>query len=166
MVSHNSDGGRQDDRHESRDQRLDRNWTELLQELRVTQTGVQILAGFLLTLPFQARFAGLPPFERGIYLVTVLLSCVATILLVAPVAVHRALFRRHEKDRLVDAADRLARAGLGALGLSLTGVVTLVFSVVLGRWEGIVAGSALLVAIVAFWVVIPLRLRRVLPPAP
>ena len=61
-----------------------------------------------------------------------MLSCVATILLVAPVAVHRALFRRHEKDRLVDAADRLARAGLAALGLSLTGVVTLVFSVVAG----------------------------------
>ena len=154
-----------DGRSETHNERADRNWNELLQELRVTQTGVQILAGFLLTLPFQARFGGLSSFERGIYLVTVVLSCVATILLVAPVAVHRALFRRHEKDRLVDAADRLARAGLAALGLSLTGVVALVFSVVLGRAEGIIAGSALLVAVVVFWVVIPLRLRSALPPA-
>src|SRR4051812_35091858 len=110
-------GPPRDGRNETRDQRLDRNWNELLQELRVTQTGVQILAGFLLTLPFQARFAGLPSFERWVYLATVLVTCFATILLIAPVAVHRALFRRHEKDRLVDAADRLARAGLGALGL-------------------------------------------------
>ena len=68
---------------------------------------MQILAGFLLTLPFQARFGGLSTSERTLYLVTAFISCVATILLVAPVAVHRALFRRHEKDRLVDAADRL-----------------------------------------------------------
>jgi O-antigen/teichoic acid export membrane protein len=153
-----------DERHESRNQRLDRNWNELLQELRVTQTGVQILAGFLLTLPFQARFAGLATFERWLYLVTVLVSCFATILLIAPVAVHRALFRRHEKDRLVDAADRLARAGLAALGLAVTGVVMLVFTVVLGRWQGLVAGAALLVSIIVFWLVIPRRLRERTPP--
>jgi len=140
-----------DDRDESRDQRLDRNWNELLQELRVTQTGVQILAGFLLTLPFQTRFSQLSTFEETLYLVTAFVSCVATILLVAPVAVHRALFRRHEKDRLVDAADRLARAGLVCLGLAVTGVVTLVFSVVLGQWQALPAGASLLTLIIVFW---------------
>jgi O-antigen/teichoic acid export membrane protein len=155
-----------DERNETRNQRLDRNWIELLQELRVTQTGVQILAGFLLTLPFQARFAGLGTFERWIYLGTVLVSCFATILLVAPVAVHRALFRRHEKDRIVEAGDRLARAGIAALGLSVTGVVTLVFSVVLGRWQGLVAGAALLCSVFVFWLLIPRRLRERTPPAP
>jgi len=154
-----------DDRNESRDQRLDRNWNELLQELRVTQTGVQILAGFLLTLPFQTRFAGLSTFERTLYLATALTSCIATILLVAPVAVHRALFRRHEKDRLVDAADRLARAGLVCLGLAVTGVVALIFSVVIGPWAALVAGVALLTLIIIFWWVIPRRLRALVPPA-
>ncbi|WP_426561714.1 DUF6328 family protein [Angustibacter sp. McL0619] len=155
-----------DQRHETRNQRLDRNWNELLQELRVTQTGVQILAGFLLTLPFQIRFAGLGSYERWLYLATVLVSCFATILLIAPVAVHRALFRRHEKDRLVEAGDVLARAGLTALGLAVTGVVMLVFTVVLGRWQGVVAAGALLCSIVVFWWVIPRRLRQRTPAAP
>src|SRR3954470_16146776 len=127
-------------RNETREERLDRNWNELLQELRVTQTGVQLLAGFLLTLPFQQRFAELRDFERRVYLCTVLLACLATILLVAPVAVHRALFQRHQKDALVHTADWLARCGLGALGLTLTGVVALVFSVVVNRPAGLVAG--------------------------
>jgi hypothetical protein len=96
----------QDDREESHDQRMDRNWNELLQELRVSQTGVQILAGFLLTLPFQQRFEGLRAPERTLYLCTVVVACASTLLLVTPVVLHRALFRRHAKDTLVHAADR------------------------------------------------------------
>jgi hypothetical protein len=150
----------QDDRNESRDERLDRNWNELLQELRVSQTGVQILAGFLLTLPFQSRFAGLETPERVLYLVTVVIACTATILLVTPVAIHRTLFRRHAKDRLVQAADRLARAGLAALGLAVSGVVALVFTVVVGRWAGAAAAASALAALATFWWLLP---RRMLP---
>lgn len=149
-----------DGRDETRDERLDRNWGELLQELRVSQMGVQILAGFLLTLPFQQRFAGLSGYERGLYLVTVLVACVATMLLIAPVAIHRALFRRHQKGRVVAAADVLARAGLATLGLAVTGVVTLVFTVVLGDGEGVVVGALLLLAIATFWWFVPHRLRH------
>ncbi len=148
-----------DDRQESHDQRMDRNWAELLQELRVSQTGVQILAGFLLTLPFQQRFSELGTPERVLYLGTVVVACVSTLLLVTPVVLHRALFRRHAKERLVRAADRLARAGLGALGVTVSGVVTLVFAMVVGRWEGVVAGTALLLALGSFWWVLPSRLR-------
>ena len=150
---------RRDDREESHDERMDRNWNELLQELRVSQTGVQILAGFLLTLPFQQRFKDLADAERGLYLVTVVVACVSTLLLVTPVVLHRALFRRHAKETLVRAADRLARAGLVALGVTVSGVVTLVFSIVLGGWFGVVAGVALLLALGASWWLLPSRLR-------
>lgn len=148
-----------DDRDESRDERMDRNWNELLQELRVSQTGVQILAGFLLTLPFQQRFSELPDLELKVYLATVVVACLSTILLVTPVALHRALFRRHQKERLVRAADRLARAGLASLGLAVSGVVTLVFGVVVGRSAGAIAGAMLLVILMLGWGVLP-RLMR------
>ncbi|HEX3002813.1 MAG TPA: DUF6328 family protein [Angustibacter sp.] len=150
---------RGDDRTESHDERMDRNWNELLQELRVSQTGVQILAGFLLTLPFQQRFSQLGTPERTLYLVTVVVACLSTLLLVTPVVLHRALFRRHAKDTLVRAADRLARAGLVALGVTVSGVVTLVFTVVLGGWGGAVAGTLLLLALGASWWLLPSRLR-------
>src|SRR5689334_19894510 len=83
-----------DGRDETEAERLDRNWTEMLQELRVTQTGTQILTGFLLTIPFQQRFAELDDTQRGIYLVLVAFAALATILALAPVSLHRALFRQ------------------------------------------------------------------------
>ena len=89
------------DRDETEAERLDRNWTSLLQELRVTQTGVQLLTGFLLTLPFQQRFTVLDGTMRTIYLITVACSIGSTVLLVAPVALHRVLFRRHRLDAIV-----------------------------------------------------------------
>src|ERR1043165_4341557 len=99
-------------RPETPEQRSDRNWNELLQELRVMQTGVQILTGFLLILPFQSRFADLDDYQRTVYL-TLVLVCVATTgLLVAPVALHRALFRKHLKRSVVTGGDLMARAGL------------------------------------------------------
>src|SRR5689334_12186764 len=94
-------------RNETPEQRSDRNWVELLQELRVMQTGVQILTGFLLTVPFQARFETLTSFQRGYYLVLMVLAALTTGLAVAPVALHRALFRRHVKARLVTVGDVL-----------------------------------------------------------
>src|SRR3954452_4229427 len=84
-----------DDRHETEAQRLDRNWSSLLQELRVAQTGVQLLTGFLLILPFQQRFSQLDTVMHGVFLVTFGCSIGSTVLLVAPAAMHRVLFRRH-----------------------------------------------------------------------
>src|ERR1700712_4015200 len=88
-------------RNETTVQRLDRNWTDLLQELRVVQTGVQFLTGFLLTLPFQQRFWQLSSRQHDLYLASVSASVVATAFLQAPVSVHRALFRRHQRDEEV-----------------------------------------------------------------
>ena len=149
-----------DDRNETEAQRLDRNWSSLLQELRVTQTGVQLLTGFLLTLPFQQRFTQLDETMRTVYLITVGCSLGATVLLVAPVGMHRTLFRRHRLDALVSAAHTCAIAGLNLLGLALGGVAVVIFDTVIGRTGAWIAGACTLVAFVTFWFLIPLPLRR------
>ncbi|OBA99949.1 sodium:proton antiporter [Mycobacteriaceae bacterium 1482268.1] len=148
------------DRDETEAQRLDRNWTSILQELRVTQTGVQLLTGFLLTLPFQQRFTQLDGTMRAVYLATVACSIGATVLLVAPVGMHRVLFRRHRLDAIVTAAHAFAIAGLALLGAALVGVAVVIFDTVMGRTGAWVAGGCTLVAFIAFWFLIPLPLRR------
>jgi hypothetical protein len=139
---------------------MDRNWNELLQELRVTQTGVQILSGFLLTLPFQARFGELHGQQRTIFLVAVALSTIATALLVSPVSSHRLLFRRGEKGTLVTMGDRLAKAGLVTLALTVTTVVLLIFNVVVGATAGWVAAACMLTFFTLIWLVLPLMVLR------
>jgi len=146
-------------RNETGMQRLDRNWAELLQELRVLQTGVQLLTGFLLTLPFQIRFATLDGFDRTVYLLTVALSVTATGLLIAPVALHRGLFRRHARHVMIAVAHRLAMAGLTVLGMAILGVVLLVFDVVAGRVVGLVAAAAIATILAVLWVVLPAYIR-------
>lgn len=147
------------ERGETEIQRLDRNWNNLLQELRVVQTGVQLLTGFLLTLPFQQRFDILVPSMRSLYLATVACSVGATVLLIAPVAMHRLLFRRHRLKVLVSAAHRCAYAGLALLGLALTGVTVIVFAAVAGSRPGLVAGACAVTLFVLFWSLLPLLLR-------
>jgi hypothetical protein len=153
------------ERSETEIQRLDRNWISLLQELRVVQTGVQLLTGFLLTLPFQQRFETLNTTMRVIYLVTVGCSIAATVLLEAPVAMHRLLFRRHRIEFVVSAAHRFAYAGLLLMGLALTGVAVVIFGAVAGPAAGAIAGVCAVTAQLGFWVVLPLRLRHEAPPA-
>jgi hypothetical protein len=158
--------GRSDDawdreaRDESPLERLDRNWGDLLQELRVVQTGVQLLTGFLLTLPFQQRFTSLAPWQRDAYLVAVGLSVGATALLVAPVALHRLLFREHRRGEVVAAAHRYALAGLAALALSVVVIVLLIGSVVAGTAAGAVLAAAALVVFAVLWLAVPLAVRR------
>ena len=149
-----------DERDETATQRLDRNWTDLLQELRVVQTGVQVLTGFLLTLPFQQRFTELTAFGRVLYLVTVAASVLATGLLVAPVMIHRLLFRRHARAVMVTGAHRMAVAGTSFLGVALTGVVLLVADVVFGRTAGHHRGVAGRRAAAGPVVRVPLALRH------
>lgn len=147
-------------RSETEEERLDRNWSSLLQELRVTQTGVQLLTGFLLTLPFQSRFTGIGAGLQAIYLVTVACSLAATVLLVAPVGMHRVLFRRHRLRTVVSVAHRCAYSGLLLLGLALVGVAIVVFGTVLGAAAALIAGAATAVAMVAAWVVFPVWMRQ------
>lgn len=159
-MEHPEAASRDADRNETDAQRLDRNWSSLLQELRVTQTGVQLLTAFLLTLPFQQRFTELDATMRTIYLITVGCSVGATILLVAPVGMHRVLFRKHRLDAIVSAANACAIAGLVLLGIALAGVGTVVFDTVVGRTGAWIAGGCTMAAFVIFWFLIPLPLRR------
>ena len=140
-------------------ERLDRNWDELLQELRVVQTGVQILAGFLLTLPFQQRFTEIEDTNRVVFLVAFALAVVATAFLVAPVSAHRLLFRRGRKDTLVAMASVCARVGLVSLALAVSAVTFVIFDVVTDTGVAVAAAAAALLLFLVNWLVLPLGLR-------
>jgi len=144
-----------DGRDETQTERLDRNWNEILQELRVTQTGTQILTGFLLTLAFQQRFTDLDAFQIDVYLILVVLAALSTGLGLAPVSLHRALFRKKAKSEIVRVGDALLRITLAGVALLLTGTTLLIFDVVVGRAAGIIAGAATLVVMAVLWVVLP-----------
>ncbi len=143
------------DRDETPDERFDRNWNELLLELRVAQTGVQILFAFLLTLPFNARFDTITDAQRATYIVTIIFTALASLCLIAPVSHHRILFRRGRKKELVDASSSLAGIGLVFLWLSIVGAVFLIFEVVVGTPWAIVVASAMAVAFISVWYLYP-----------
>ncbi|MFE7776903.1 DUF6328 family protein [Streptomyces sp. NPDC057445] len=147
-------------RDESELERADRNFAELLQELRVVQTGVQILFAFLLTLAFTARFPSLDSFQRGTYVTTLMLAVVAAALFTAPAAVHRGLFRKGAKKEIVSVSSRLAGVGMAVLALALTSAVLLVVDVVHGTPEGVVAAAVTLIVCAGLWGALPWALGR------
>jgi len=148
-----------DGRDETEAQRLDRNWGSLVQELRVTQTGTQILTGFLLTLAFQERFQKLDAAQITVYLALVVVATLTTALGLTPVALHRALFRRHAMETLVSVTNVILRVTLVCVGLILTGTVLFIFMVVVSTTAGIIAGAAALVGTFALWLVLPEAVR-------
>jgi hypothetical protein len=148
-----------DGRDETEAERADRNFTELLQELRVAQTGVQILFAFLLTLPFTQRFGQVGPVQRDVYLGTLVCTALATVCLIAPVSHHRILFRTRRKPELVASGSRLAGIGLVFLWLSMVGAVFLIFDVVAGRPMAITISALLAAVFFAVWYLLPL-IRR------
>jgi O-antigen/teichoic acid export membrane protein len=141
-------------------ERWDRNFSELLQEVRVAQTGVQILFAFLLTLPFTSRFEKVSALDRDTYVVTIVATATATALLIAPVSYHRIVFRQGRKQQLVRVASRLAELGLVCLLVAMLGAVFMVVDVVLG--SPIAAGiAAVLAALYVFlWYVLPFLGRQ------
>jgi hypothetical protein len=147
-------------RGETELERVDRNLIELLQELRVAQTGVQILFAFLLTLPFTQRFKSITGFQRDVYFVTLLLAAGATLFIIAPVAYHRILFRQHDKKHLVEVSNRLALVGLVFLALAMIGAILLITDVMFQ--EPLVAITVAVAAamFVLLWFVAPLLRRR------
>ena len=147
-------------RQETSAQRIDRNWNELLQELRVTQTGVQILFAFLLTLPFQSSFNRVSSFDRILYLVVISLVTTSTVLNLAPVIAHRVLFRRRQKDILLNAGDAFARMSFVTLGLALIGAVAFVVDLVSGHLIGLVFAGGASLLVLALWVGFPLWVIR------
>ncbi|MDR6504720.1 DUF6328 family protein [Arthrobacter oryzae] len=156
----NGDAVAGDGRNESVNQQMDRNWGELLQELRVLQTGVQILAGFLLTIPFQERFETLDDYQVGLYLSNVVLAALITAVILLPVSVHRRLFRKQLKSTLVASADRIAKVALGGVALLSAGTASLVFDVAAGRDAGFLAGGGLLAVMILLLVFVPIWLHK------
>jgi uncharacterized protein involved in cysteine biosynthesis len=117
-----------DDR-ETRQERINRELMELLNELRVALPGVQFLFAFLLIVPFQQTVATITPFQRGVYFLALASAAVATALLIAPAAQHRVLFRQHDKEALLRRSNLSALAGLVALGLAICSALLLVVDV-------------------------------------
>lgn len=148
-------------RDESDAERLDRNFNELLQELRVSQTGVQILFAFLLTMAFQQRFSQLTAAQLDIYLATLVSAALAAVMLIAPVATHRILFRHRVKDELVTVTSRLAITGLVFLLMAVLGAVLLIVDLVAGVTAAIVLTLVIGLICVNLWYVIPLRWRAI-----
>lgn len=148
-----------DGRDETESERLDRNWNEILQELRVVQTGTQIFTGFLLAVAFQPRFEQLDGYQLVVYLVLVALAVLATLLALTPVSMHRSLFRRRAKPQIVRTANRILIATLMCVLLALAGTAMLIVDLVAGHPAGVATGVAVLVLGVLAWFAMPAVVR-------
>ena len=146
-------------REETESDRLDRNLSELLQELRVALPGVQVLFAFLLTVPFAQGFEKVTPFQEKVYFAVLLLTAISAALLISPSAYHRMVFRTQQKDHLIHTANRLMIAGLAFLALAMTGAVLLITDVLFGSTATVITASATLLLFVVFWLALPLRRR-------
>ena len=148
-------------RAESESERLDRNLTELLGELRVALPGVQVLFAFLLVVPFNQRFASLSAGQERLYLFSLLTAGFASALLIAPTAHHRITFREQEKEFIVKMGNRLTVAGLAFLALSMTAAIGLVVDVVFSTTTAVVSSVLIGLLFAVFWYALPLaRLAR------
>ncbi|MBG0739398.1 sodium:proton antiporter [Paeniglutamicibacter antarcticus] len=148
------------ERQETREQQADRNWSELLQEMRVMETGTQILAGFLFTLPFQQRFGQLDDIQRIVYLILVILAAVLTVLLLTPIGLHRTLFRQRLKHEIVERSAVIVRIALIGAAVLAAGTASLVFDVVVGRAAGITVLLVLLIVVGLLWLAYPALVGR------
>jgi amino acid permease len=145
---------------ESEKQRWDRNFADLLQELRVTQTGVQILFAFLLTMPFTARFEDTTAFQRDVYIVALLTAAGATAMIISPVAFHRALFRQGRKPELVRFSHRMASGGLAFMLVSMVSAVLLITDFLLSLTPAIIITAVAGAWFLTFWAVLPFARRN------
>jgi anti-anti-sigma factor len=140
-------------------ERLDRNLDEMMGELRVVVTGVQVLFAFLLIVPFNSGFVGIGPFERTVYLVTLVCSALAALCVIMPAAYHRMLFRQDDKRHVVLVANRVTLVGLGLLAVAMCGSVLLVTSKLYGATAGTITAALVATAFAVLWFIAPL-LRR------
>ncbi len=141
-------------------ERLDRNTIELLNEIRVAATGIQVMFAFLLIVPFNSSFRSLSSFDHTDYYVTLLCVAVSAVLLLAPTIHHRILFRHHQKGYLVDLANRIAIVSMAFLGVGFTGILVLLSDVVVGGWASLIVGILAGLGIGALWFGLPLSRRR------
>ena len=151
------------DRDETPAERIDRNFNELLGELRVALPGVQVLFAFLLTVPFAQGFTSLSGFERGLYFAVLLLTAIASAFLIAPTAYHRIQFRRGRKPQILWFANRAALIGLAFLALAMSGAILLITHFLFGAAAAIPVGTAALLVFGTLWYLLPWARMRGLP---
>jgi hypothetical protein len=151
-------------RDETELERCDRNLVELLQEVRVVQTGIQILFGFLLTVAFQPKFNTLSSFQRADYFGTLVAAAITLIMLTAPTSWHRILFRRGDKAHLVKVANRFTMTGLATMGLTVIGVVMLLSDIAFPPAVTLIVTAIAVFACAMAWYIMPLARRRELGP--
>jgi hypothetical protein len=151
-------------REETEEERADRNLSDLLQELRVALPGVQVLFAFLLTVPFSQRFSDLSEFQEWLYFGVLISVALATVMLVAPTAGHRILFRRQQKEFIVTISNRLALIGLLLLAVSMCGAIALISDFLFGPTTAIIATAVMAAAFAGFWFTGPIIRRAKLPP--
>jgi hypothetical protein len=155
-----------DDRHEeSPHERLDRNTSDLLGELRIAATGIQVLFAFLLIVPFNTGFKGLTSFDRHLYFATLICVATAAALLIAPTIHHRLLFRRGQRAYVLRVGTQFTIAAMAFLGVGLTGILILISHVMFGDAAAIVTGATAAAGLAILWFVLPLRRRRQCRPA-
>jgi hydrogenase-4 membrane subunit HyfE len=147
-------------RNETKAEKLDRNWNDMLQELRVVQTGVQLLSGFLLTLPFTERFTRIDVWQERLYLALVVTAGLAVGATLTPVMVHRRVFGQQVKDRVVASGHIFLQIVMTLLALIIVGITTLIFSVVLSWSAGTAVAIAMAAALALLLVVLPLVVAR------
>ncbi|MEF9907969.1 DUF6328 family protein [Streptomyces sp. P9-A2] len=158
--SHSPSPGPGAETPETAHEQVNRRWNEILQETRVTQTGVQILFGFLLSVAFTPLFRELETFDRVLYVITVVLGAAATGSLIAPVSIHRFLSGQRMKDELVEAAGHLMMCGMVLLALTIGCTLLLILRVVVpGVLAEVLAGGVMLWFGLC-WYALPLHLRR------
>jgi putative flippase GtrA len=146
-------------RPETEQERVDRNLSELLGELRVALPGVQVLFAFLLIVPFNQRWVDVTPFQEKVYFLTLLCAAAASAFLIAPSVQHRVTFRQQDKEYIVMVANRMAIVGLGFLAVAMTGVILLVTDVLFDTITTVLASVAVAVMFVVLWGFIPVRRR-------
>jgi hypothetical protein len=151
--------GRDSGRNETEEERLDRNLSELLQELRVALPGVQVLFAFLLAVPFQQNFEKITGFQKGAYFGTLICTAIAAVMLISPSAYHRLTFRYQQKRRLIFYANRFSIVGLVFLALAMTGAIMLITDVLFGGTATALMTAAALLFFGFFWFALPLQRR-------
>jgi uncharacterized protein involved in cysteine biosynthesis len=140
---------------ETKQERINRELIELLNELRVALPGVQFLFAFLLIVPFQQTIAQVTEFQRGVYYVALAAAAVATVLLIAPAAQHRVLFRQHDKEKLLQRGSRSAFAGLLVLAVAIVSALLLVVDFLFSLTLAWITAGALSALLLWWWVVVP-----------
>jgi TRAP-type C4-dicarboxylate transport system permease large subunit len=148
-----------DGRNETRKERVDRELIELLNELRVALPGVQFLFAFLLIVPFQQKADQITDFQRDVYFVSLVAAAVATVLLIAPAAQHRVLFRQSDKENLLRRSNRSAFAGLLVLALAICSALLLVVDVLFARTQAWITAGGVAALLAWWWVLVPFWIR-------